>query len=116
MQAIGAERLREHELDLVGYALARLGEVPGLTVHGPAEPADRGAVISFALDYAHPHDVAEIVARRGVCVRAGHHCAQPLMRCLGVGATTRASFAAHNDRSDVDELVAALNDVYEVFG
>jgi cysteine desulfurase/selenocysteine lyase len=116
MQAIGAERLREHELDLVGYALARLGEVPGLTVHGPAEPADRGAVISFALDYAHPHDVAEILGRRGVCVRAGHHCAQPLMRLLGVPATTRASFAAHNDRSDVDALVAALGDVRDLFG
>ena len=73
-------------------------------------------MISFALDYAHPHDIAEIVARRGVCVRAGHHCAQPLMRQLGVGATTRASFAVHNDRSDVDALVEALGDVHDLFG
>ncbi len=90
--------------------------VPGLTLHGPRDPRDRGAVISFALDHAHPHDVAEIVARRGVCVRAGHHCAQPLMRRLGVGATTRASFAVHNDRSDVDMLVEALGDVHDLFG
>jgi cysteine desulfurase / selenocysteine lyase len=116
LDGIGIERVRAHELDLVGYALTRLGEIPGLTIHGPLEPEARGALVSFALDYAHPHDVAEIVARRGVCVRAGHHCAQPLMRRLGVGATTRASFAVHNDRADVDELVAALHDVHEVFG
>ncbi len=116
LQELGMDRVRAHELDLVAYALDRLSEVPGLTLHGPRDPEDRGALVSFALDYAHPHDVAEIVARRGVCVRAGHHCAQPLMRALGVGATTRASFAAHNDRADVDELVAALHDVHEVFG
>jgi cysteine desulfurase/selenocysteine lyase len=116
MQELGIERVRAHELELVGYALERLAEIPGLTIHGPREPEARGALVSFALDYAHPHDVAEIVARRGVCVRAGHHCAQPLMRRLGVGATTRASFAVHNDRGDVDELVAALHDVHEVFG
>jgi cysteine desulfurase/selenocysteine lyase len=116
LDALGMDRVRAHELDLVTYALERLTEVPGITIHGPRDPRDRGAVISFALDYAHPHDVAEIVARRGVCVRAGHHCAQPLMRCLGVGATTRASFAVHNDRSDVDMLVDALGDVHDLFG
>jgi cysteine desulfurase/selenocysteine lyase len=116
LQAIGMDRVRAHELDLLAYALDRLTEIPGLTVHGPRDPEGRGALISFALDYAHPHDVAEIVARRGVCVRAGHHCAQPLMRRLGVGATTRASFAVHNDRSDVDELIAGLHDVHDLFG
>ncbi|MBX5440908.1 MAG: SufS family cysteine desulfurase [Solirubrobacteraceae bacterium] len=116
LQGIGMERVRAHEQDLVAYALERLAEIPGITLHGPRDPRDRGAVVSFALDYAHPHDVSEIVARRGVCVRAGHHCAQPLMRRLGVPATTRASFAVHNDRSDVDALVTALHDVHEVFG
>jgi cysteine desulfurase / selenocysteine lyase len=116
LQGIGMDRVRAHELDLSAYALERLAEVPGLTIHGPRDPRDRGAVVSFSLSYAHPHDVAEIVARRGVCVRAGHHCAQPLMRCLGVGATTRASFAVHNDRSDVDVLVDALGDVHDLFG
>ena len=65
---------------------------------------------------AHPHDVAEIVARTGVCVRAGHHCAQPLMKVLGVGATTRASFAVHNSRRDVDALIGGLHDVRKIFG
>ena len=75
----------------------------------------RGALVSWTMDCAHPHDVAEIVARTGVCVRAGHHCAQPLMKVLGVGATTRASFAVHNVRSDVDALIAGLHDVRKVF-
>jgi cysteine desulfurase / selenocysteine lyase len=116
VDGLGAERIRAHELDLIGYAIERLAEIPGLTVFGPRDPRDRGGLVSFALDYAHPHDVAEIVARRGVCVRAGHHCAQPLMRRLGVGATTRASLAAHNDRDDIDALIDALHDVHEVFG
>jgi cysteine desulfurase/selenocysteine lyase len=116
LDSLGMDRVRAHELDLVAYTLQQLRDVPGITIFGPPDAADRGAVVSFGLDYAHPHDVAEIVARRGVCVRAGHHCAQPLMRCLGVGATTRASFAVHNDRGDVDELVAALHDVHDIFG
>lgn len=116
LDGLGMERVRAHELDLVAYAMERLAEIPGITIFGPPDAADRGAVISFGLDYAHPHDVAEIVARRGVCVRAGHHCAQPLMRRLGVGATTRASFAVHNDRGDVDELIAGLHDVHDIFG
>ncbi len=115
MQALGIDAIRAHERDLVGYALERLGELPGITIFGPPDAESRGAVVSFALDYAHPHDIADIVGRRGVCVRAGHHCAQPLMRRLGVGATTRASFAAHNTREDVDELVDALRDVERIF-
>jgi cysteine desulfurase/selenocysteine lyase len=71
--------------------------------------------VSFALDGIHPHDVAEILGRQGVCVRAGHHCAQPLMRRLGVGATSRASFAIHSTREDVDRLVEGLGPVREVF-
>jgi cysteine desulfurase/selenocysteine lyase len=115
LREIGMDRIRAHEVDIVGYALDRLGELPGLTLHGPRDPEARGAVVSFELDYAHPHDIAEIAGRRGVCVRAGHHCAQPLMRRLGVGATSRASFAAHNDRADVDRLVEAIGAVQEVF-
>jgi cysteine desulfurase/selenocysteine lyase len=87
--------------------------VPGLTIYGP--PAEqRGALVSFALDGAHPHDVAEILGDQNICVRAGHHCAQPLMRRLGVGATTRASFAVHSTRADVDRLVEGLGRVREV--
>ncbi len=116
LQAIGMDHLRAHEIDLTAYALERLRTVPGLTINGPADAADRGALVSFTLDCAHPHDVAEIVARRGVCVRAGHHCAQPLMQRLGVAATTRASFGIHNSREDVDALVDALGDVITLFG
>ncbi len=112
---IGMEEVWEHSRDVVAYALERLAEVPGLTLHGPRDLAVRGTVVSFALDGIHPHDVAEILGRRGVCVRAGHHCAQPLMRCLGVSATSRASFAIHSTRADVDRLVEGLGPVREVF-
>ena len=109
------ERVRAHEQDLTGYALERLAEVPGLRVYGPADAGRPRRARRFALDGTHPHDVAEIVARDGVCIRAGHHCAQPLMKRLGVGATSRASFAVHNTRDDVDRLVDGLHRVREIF-
>jgi cysteine desulfurase / selenocysteine lyase len=115
LDAIGMERVRAHERDLATYALDRLSAVPGITLHGPPDPAERGALVSFALEGVHPHDVAEILGRRGVCVRAGHHCAQPLMRRLGVAATSRASFGVHNTEEDVDALIAGLTQVREVF-
>lgn len=114
LDALGVEAVHAHEQALVAYALDALLEVPGLTVHGPAAE-HRGSLVSFSLDGVHPHDVAELLSRRNVCVRAGHHCAQPLMRRLGVPATTRASFAAHNTREDVDALVEGLHDVRRVF-
>ncbi len=115
IRAIGIEQIRAHEEALVVEALERLSsEVPGLVIHGPLAAADRGALISFALDGAHPHDIGEILGRRGVCVRAGHHCAQPLMRKLGVSATTRASFAVHNSGEDVDRLIEGLGTVRSV--
>lgn len=113
LASVGMDAIHEHEADLTRYALERLSEVPGVTVYGP--PAEqRGALVSFALEGAHPHDVAEILGSRNICVRAGHHCAQPLMRKLGVAATTRASFAVHNTRSDVDRLIEGLGRVREV--
>jgi cysteine desulfurase/selenocysteine lyase len=115
IRQIGIEQIRAHEEGLVAEALERLGcEVPGLRLHGPPDPSDRGALISFTLDGAHPHDIGEILGRQGVCVRAGHHCAQPLMRRLGVAATARASFAVHNSRDDVDQLVEGLHRVRRV--
>jgi cysteine desulfurase/selenocysteine lyase len=116
MQALGMDAIREHERELAAYALERLAEVPNLRIYGPPDADSRGAVISFALGHAHPHDTAEILGRQGVCVRAGHHCAQPLMKRLGVSATSRASFAAHNTREDVDRLVEALAEVERIFG
>lgn len=115
MGEIGVDAIRAHEQDLTAYALDRLLDVPGLEVHGPRDPEARGALVSFAVEGTHPHDVAEILARRGVCVRAGHHCAQPLMQRLGVGATSRASFSVHNTRDDVDALVDGLGEVRRIF-
>ena len=113
IRAIGIGAIRSHEQALVAELLERLSssEVPGLTVQGPAAASDRGALVSFTLDGAHPHDIADILGHDGVCVRAGHHCAQPLMRRLGVHATTRASFAVHNSSSDVDRLIEGLGRV-----
>jgi cysteine desulfurase/selenocysteine lyase len=115
LSGIGMDAVWEHSRDVVGYAVERLRKVPGLTLFGPDDLALRGTVCSFALDGVHPHDVAEILGRQGVCVRAGHHCAQPLMRRLGVSATSRASFAVHSTREEVDRLVDGLTTVSEVF-
>jgi len=115
LSAIGMDAVREHEADLAAYAIERLSAVPGVAIQGPLEAADRGALVSFTLEGVHPHDVAEILGAQGVCIRAGHHCAQPLMKRYGVGATNRASFAVHNTREDVDRLVAGLDKVREVF-
>ena len=115
LQGIGMEHVRAHEQALTAYALERLEAVEGLRVLGPPEAEARGALVAFTLDGVHPHDVAEILARDGVCIRAGHHCTQPLMRALGITASSRASFAVHNTTEDVDRLVAGLGRVKEVF-
>lgn len=115
IQDIGIENIRAHELALTEYALPRISEIPGINVVGPPA-AKRGGVISFTLDGMHPHDIGELLGREGVCVRTGHHCAQPLMRKLGVPATARASFACFNTTDDVDALVAALVKAKDVFG
>ena len=115
LAGLGMETVRAHERELLAYAIERLAEIDGLDVHGPADPDRRGALLSFAMDGIHPHDIADILGRDGVCVRAGHHCAQPLMRHLGITASTRASFAVHTTREDVDRLVAGLHRVREIF-
>jgi cysteine desulfurase/selenocysteine lyase len=115
LSGIGMDAVREHEQDLAAYAIDRLSAVPGVAIQGPLTAADRGALVSFTLEGVHPHDVAEILGAQGVCIRAGHHCAQPLMKRYGVGATNRASFAVHNTREDVDRLIAGLSKVREVF-
>jgi cysteine desulfurase/selenocysteine lyase len=112
--SIGIERIRAHEQTLISDALDRLAEVPGMTIHGPPDAVGRGALVSFVLDGAHPHDVGEILGRAGVCVRTGHHCTQPLMRRLGASATTRASYAVHNTIADTDRLIDALGTVAQV--
>jgi cysteine desulfurase/selenocysteine lyase len=114
LDGIGMDAVWEHSRDVVGYAVERLHEVPGLTLFGPGIE-HRGSVAAFTLDGVHPHDVAEILGREGVCVRAGHACAQPLMRRLGVSATSRASFAVHSTREEVDRLIDALGTVRDIF-
>ena len=116
LSVIGMERVRAHERSLTGYMLERLGDVPGLRVTGPPEADGRGGLASFTIEGMHPHDIAELADRGGVCIRAGHHCAQPLMRCLGVSATARASIGVYNEPSDIDALVDALLAGREVFG
>jgi cysteine desulfurase / selenocysteine lyase len=115
LSGIGMDRVRAHERDLTAYALERLPDVEGLRIFGPPDPERRGGVVSFELEGMHPHDIAEICDREGVCIRAGHHCAQPLMRMLGVAATARASFHVYNSREDVDRLVDALRKARAVF-
>ncbi len=113
---LGMDRVRAHERALTGYMLERLEDVPGLRVVGPREAEARGGLASFTIEGMHPHDIAELADRGGVCIRAGHHCAQPLMRCLGVSATARASIGVYNEPGDIDALVDALLAGREVFG
>jgi cysteine desulfurase/selenocysteine lyase len=110
LEGLGMERVREHEVTLTAYALRTLTERfgDGITIFGPSEPATRGGVLSFSFGDVHPHDVSQVLDQEGVCVRAGHHCAKPLMRKLGVGATARASLYVYNDEADVDALADAL--------
>jgi cysteine desulfurase/selenocysteine lyase len=115
LDGIGMERVRAHERALTGYMLEALARVPGLRVVGPPEADRRGGLASFTVEGLHPHDVAELADREGVCIRAGHHCAQPLMRCLGVSATARASVGVYNEQADIDALVGALLAAREVF-
>jgi len=107
LQSLDLDRVRAHEQALVGLAMERLRAIDGVTVFGP--PAERrSGAVSFAVEGLHPHDLAQLLDAEQICVRAGHHCAQPLMRALGEAATTRASFWVYSDASDVDALVGAV--------
>lgn len=115
LEDVGMEAIATHERELVAYALERLATIPGLKVYGP--PAEhRGGVVSFSIDGVHPHDVAQILDREGIAVRAGHHCAMPLHEKLGVTATTRASFYLYNTLDEVERLVEAVRKVQTIFG
>jgi cysteine desulfurase/selenocysteine lyase len=114
LEAVGMERVRAHERDITEYALEALSEVEGLTVFGP--PAgERAGVVSFAVAGIHPHDLATILDRHQVAIRAGHHCAQPLMDRLDVAATARASFYLYTKREEVDVLVEGIRDAQRIF-
>jgi cysteine desulfurase/selenocysteine lyase len=113
---VGLPALREYEHGLVSRALEALGEIGGLHILGPAEPVDRGAAISFTVDGVHPHDMSQVLDSRGIAVRAGHHCAWPLHRAMGVQASTRASFYLYNTHEEVDALTAGIREAQRFFG
>jgi cysteine desulfurase/selenocysteine lyase len=115
LDGIGIEAVTAHEREITAYALDALGAVPGLRVFGPPPSPDRLGPVSFELDGVHAHDVSEILDRHGVAVRAGHHCAQPLMARLGVPATARASFGVYTTTGEIDRLVEGLADARRIF-
>jgi cysteine desulfurase / selenocysteine lyase len=118
VESIGMAEVRRHEMELTRYAIDTLNERYGddISIHGPDNVEVRGGVLSFAFRGIHPHDLSQVLDQRNVCVRAGHHCAKPLMRILGVNATARASLYLYNDRSDVDALADALDGATDIFG
>lgn len=117
LNGIGMNEVRRHEIELTNYAYHALTQRYGddITIHGPTNPELRGATFSFAFRDVHPHDVSQVLDQHNVCVRAGHHCAKPLMRLIGANATARASMYLYSDESDVDALVEALGDVSSIF-
>lgn len=117
LTSLGMSDVRQHEFDLTDYALRALTDRYGdeITIHGPSNASERGGVLSIQYRDVHPHDLSQVLDQRGICVRAGHHCAKPLMRELGVGATARASLYVYNDQSDVDALTESLAPAGELF-
>lgn len=113
---IGLDNIAEHEHKLAGYAMDQLETIDGLKIFGPRDPMKRCGLVTFNLDDVHPHDVATVLDMNGIAVRAGHHCAQPLMKCLQQVATARASFYLYNTEEDIDRLVAGLRSAKEYFG
>jgi len=118
LDELGMANVRRHEMDVAAYALRALTERFGddITIHGPTNVEVRGATFSFAFRGIHPHDLSQVLDQRNVCVRAGHHCAKPLMRILGAPATVRASFYVYNDEHEVDVLADALDSATDIFG
>jgi cysteine desulfurase/selenocysteine lyase len=114
LEGLGLERIAEHERALAAAAIERLTEIEGVTVYGPR--GHRAGVVSFTYGDIHPHDISTILDQDGICIRAGHHCAQPLMRRLNVAATARASFYVYNDLADVDTLAGSLVKAGALFG
>lgn len=117
LNELGMDNVRAHEIALTNYTLSTLKERFGdrITIHGPQNAEQRGGVFSFAFDGLHPHDISQVLDQHAVCVRAGHHCAKPLMKILGVGATARASVYIYNDTSDIDALAVALESTGDFF-
>ncbi|WP_313892909.1 cysteine desulfurase [Psychrobacillus sp.] len=115
LEEIGLDAIEKHEHELAAYAMDQMSTIEGLTIYGPKDPSKRAGIITFNLDDVHPHDVATVLDMNGIAVRAGHHCAQPLMKWLKVSATARASFYLYNSVEDIDRLVAGLRTTKEYF-
>ncbi|PID21053.1 cysteine desulfurase [Sporosarcina sp. P3] len=115
LEEIGLDAIEQHEHELAGYAMDKMSEIDGLTIYGPRDPDKRAGLVTFNLDDVHPHDVATVLDMNGIAVRAGHHCAQPLMKWLQVSSTARASFYLYNTTDDVDRLVEGLRTTKEYF-
>ena len=118
LESVGLERIERHEQELLSHTLEQLNELPWVRVlgHAPGAGSERAAVVSLVIDGSHPHDVATILDEQGIAIRAGHHCAQPLMERLGVPATVRASFGMYNTHEEVDRLTTGLHEVRRIFG
>ena len=116
LSAVGMDKIRQHELEITGYALKQLSNVKGLTVYGPPQAKNRGGVIAFNVDSIHPHDLAQLLDRANVCIRSGHHCAMPLHQRLNIPASCRASFYIYNSNADVDKLVEGIAKAKKTIG
>jgi cysteine desulfurase/selenocysteine lyase len=116
LETIGMGAVRAHEIELTQYAIDALSAVGGVTVFGPMDATEKGGAVTFNYGDIHPHDLSQVLDAEGIAIRAGHHCAQPLMRWLGVVATARASFYLYNLREEVDALVDALSGADRIFG
>jgi cysteine desulfurase/selenocysteine lyase len=115
LNQLGMQNVRQHEINLTTYALERLGQVEGIRIYGPTDPNERGGVVTFNLGDIHPHDLASVMDREGIAIRAGHHCAMPLHKTLGVNATARVSFYVYNDPGEIDRLADALDAARRLF-
>jgi len=115
LQKIGMENIRAHDIYLTSYALEQLTKINRVTIIGPKDTENRGAIISFTVENIHPHDLAEILNRHGIAVRGGHHCAMPLHQKLGLTGTTRASFYVYNTKEDIDTMITAIQEAQEIF-
>ena len=115
IKKVGIDAIHEHEIDLTEYALNQIGRIPGVTLYGPREAVKRSGMVSFNIDGVHAHDVGTVLDQEGIAIRAGHHCAQPLMSVLGVASTARASFSLYNNSREVDQLVEAIKKTKEFF-
>jgi len=116
LEALGMDAVRAHEIEITQYAIDQLSAVEGVTVYGPADAGEKGGAVTFNYGDLHPHDLSQVLDQEGIAIRAGHHCAQPLMRELGVVATARASFYIYNRKDEVDALVDALGAADRIFG